>query len=97
MASQRPASAERRQVYYNGQVQGVGFRYTVRQLAENYAVAGFVQNLPDGRVELLVEGAAAELDRFMADVAQRLSAHIREIAVDARPAIGEFASFEIRA
>jgi acylphosphatase len=96
MAQERPVSAERRQAYYSGQVQGVGFRYTVRQLAENYAVAGFVQNLPDGRVELLVEGAAAELDRFMADVAQRLSDHIREIAVDTRPAIGEFDSFEIR-
>jgi len=43
-----------RQVFYSGRVQGVGFRYTVRQLAAGYEVSGWVKNLPDGRVELLV-------------------------------------------
>lgn len=96
MANRRPAPTERRQVFYSGHVQGVGFRYTVRQLAENYAVAGFVRNLPDGRVEVVVEGALAELDRFMASIADRMEDQIRNVAVDVRPAIGEFAEFEIR-
>lgn len=96
MANRRPAPAERRQAFYSGQVQGVGFRYTVRQLAENYAVAGFVRNLPDGRVELVAEGTPAELDRFMASIADRLAEQVRNVAVDVRPAIGEFGDFEIR-
>jgi acylphosphatase len=100
VASRGPAMAdpplERRQSYYGGHVQGVGFRYTVRQVAQRYPVTGFVRNLPDGRVELVVEGAPGDLDRFMATIAERMSGYIRDLKVDVRPAIGEFEGFEIR-
>ena len=96
MASSRSATAERREIYYRGNVQGVGFRYTVRQLAAGMAVSGYVRNLADGRVHLVVEGAPAELERFQEAIAQRMAEHIRDVAVDVRPAIGEFSSFEIR-
>ena len=43
-------------VVYSGRVQGVGFRWQVSQVAEDFAVTGFVRNLEDGTVELLVEG-----------------------------------------
>ncbi len=52
-------------VLYSGRVQGVGFRATVRQLACGYDVTGTVRNLPDGRVELIAEGAKAELKAFL--------------------------------
>ena len=48
-----------RHILFRGHVQGVGFRYTARQLASRYDVTGFVRNLTDGRVELLVDGAAS--------------------------------------
>ena len=48
-------------VFYEGRVQGVGFRYTVRQLAKGYDVIGWVKNLPDGRVELLAGGQSEEV------------------------------------
>jgi len=51
-------------VYYSGRVQGVGFRYTVKSLTPGFEVAGTVRNLPDGRVELVAEGAREELDAF---------------------------------
>ena len=41
-----------KQVIYSGRVQGVGFRFTTRQIASGYEVNGWVKNLPDGRVEL---------------------------------------------
>ena len=52
------------QVFYSGRVQGVGFRYQTRQLAAGYELTGTVRNLPDGRVELIAEGAEDELTAF---------------------------------
>jgi acylphosphatase len=56
---------ERVTVFYSGRVQGVGFRMTVRQLACGYDVTGSVRNLPDGRVEVTVEGVRSELQAFL--------------------------------
>jgi acylphosphatase len=52
-------------VLFSGNVQGVGFRYTARELATGFDVCGTVRNLADGRVELIAEGARAELEGFM--------------------------------
>jgi len=57
-------------VFYEGRVQGVGFRYTVRQLAKGYDVIGWVRNLPDGRVELLAGGLLGEVDGFLQAIAE---------------------------
>ena len=43
----------RQTCYFSGRVQGVGFRYTVQNLALQYNVRGYVKNLADGRVEYL--------------------------------------------
>lgn len=56
---------ERRRVFFSGRVQGVGFRMTARRLASGFDVGGWVQNLPDGRVELVVQGESAEVSRFL--------------------------------
>jgi acylphosphatase len=61
---------ERVRVHYSGRVQGVGFRVTVRQVACGYDVTGTVRNLMDGRVELIAEGAQAELKAFLTGVAE---------------------------
>lgn len=87
---------QRRQVTYSGQVQGVGFRYTARTIAESFAVGGYVRNLPDGRVELVAEGSTGELDRFLDELAEQMSDRIRSVDCDRRPALGEFADFTIR-
>ena len=57
-------------VFYEGHVQGVGFRYTVRQLAKGFDVTGWVRNLPDGRVELLAGGEPDEVSAFLAAIAE---------------------------
>jgi acylphosphatase len=56
-------------VLYSGRVQGVGFRATVRHLARGYDVTGTVRNLPDGRVEMIAEGAKAEVEAFLEGIA----------------------------
>jgi acylphosphatase len=87
---------ERREACYRGHVQGVGFRYSVRHLAGGFRVAGFVRNLPDGRVHLVAEGERGELQGFLDAVAAYMANHIRDTTIDVRPATGEFAGFEIR-
>ncbi len=54
-----------RQVFFEGRVQGIGFRYSVRQIAKGYDVVGWVRNLPDGRVELEVSGEREEVEAFL--------------------------------
>ena len=51
-------------VFFSGHVQGVGFRYSVLQIAREFDVAGFVSNLVDGRVQLdfLPEGLCCEIE-----------------------------------
>lgn len=87
--------AQRREVIYSGRVQGVGFRWTARQIAQTHAVTGFVRNLDDGRVQLVVEGQAGEIDRFLASIAERMTDHIRQTHQAKSPATGQFTAFEI--
>jgi acylphosphatase len=71
-----------RQVFYEGHVQGVGYRYTVKQIAMGYEVRGWVKNLPDGRVEMLVLGEEEELAAFLEDIRDSvLGGHIRNETV----------------
>jgi acylphosphatase len=53
------------QVFYEGRVQGVGFRFSVRQIAKGFEVTGWVRNLPDGRVEVLACGEPASVEQFI--------------------------------
>jgi len=93
---EEPIEQERREVYYQGMVQGVGFRYTTRRIAARFAVTGYVQNLPDGRVFLLAEGPPQELDGFLKAVAGAMGHFIRHTEERARPASGRFQQFHIR-
>jgi acylphosphatase len=69
------------QVFYEGHVQGVGFRFTVRHIAKGFDVTGWVRNLPDGRVELQVTGVEDEVRAFLDQVTQsELHSLIRETA-----------------
>ena len=56
-------SATRARVFVSGRVQGVWFRESTRQRAEELGVGGWVRNLPDGRVEALFEGDTAAVRR----------------------------------
>ena len=89
------SQAERRQVIYRGRVQGVGFRFTCRHIAQSHAVTGFVKNLDDGSVQLVAEGVPEALDRFLAAIAERMGSNIRNAEASTSSPTGQFASFEI--
>jgi acylphosphatase len=88
--------AHRRQCYFSGRVQGVGFRYTVKNIAIQHNVSGYVRNLPDGRVELVLEGPDQEMDQVMDAVNSRMTEFIKKIDLNEVPATGEFDYFQIR-
>lgn len=52
-------------VFVSGRVQGVFFRSTAKQLADEFGIIGYAKNLPDGRVELLIQGTKETLDKFL--------------------------------
>ncbi len=62
-------------VQYRGQVQGVGFRYTARSVANRHDVSGWVRNLPDGGVELVAEGEERELRSLLSELREQM-AHV---------------------
>lgn len=67
---------EQAHVYYSGQVQGVGFRYRAQRIACGFKVNGWVRNLPDGRVELLVQGSSQQVKAFLSELDSRLDMFI---------------------
>ena len=87
---------QQRIVIYRGNVQGVGFRFTTRRIAESYDVTGYVRNLPDGGVEVLVEGDSEQIDPFLSDLAERFSDFIRSRTQQTAPHSGAFKSFVVR-
>lgn len=87
---------KRRHVYYSGRVQGVGFRFTTHAVAARFDVVGYVQNLPDGRVLVVAEGEAAELDRFFDALENEMARYIRGRHIEDRNPSGEFERFDIR-
>jgi len=86
-----------RRVFYEGRVQGVGFRYTVRSVAKGFDVTGWVKNLPDGRVELQVGGDSGELREFLTAILEsELNSHIKKTEEDVISPPADVKGFEIR-
>lgn len=83
-------------VFFTGHVQGVGFRYTTLQVAREYEVAGYVRNLPDGRVQLEAEGTAAEIEAFLRGLAEAMQGYIRNTERSGERRPPQFAGFAIR-
>ncbi len=90
----RMSQLERQRVIYSGEVQGVGVRYTARQLARAEGVAGHVCNLSDGKVELVVEGTPAAVARVLTAVASEMAGYIENTLVERLPPVGQ-SGFEI--
>ena len=91
-----PQATHRRLCHFTGRVQGVGFRYTVQNLAMQYNVGGYIKNLSDGRVELLIEGPDEEMERLLTDVGRKMSCYIQGLDQKVDQATGEFDHFAVR-
>lgn len=83
-------------VFFSGHVQGVGFRFTTMQIAREFDVAGYVRNLPDGRVQLEAEGREEEIDAFVASIGERMHGYIRKTERTPNRRESEFNGFSLR-
>lgn len=83
-------------VYFEGHVQGVGFRFTTFNLAKGYEVTGFVKNLADGRVQLELEGDRDECIAFIKALSEEMASFIRDKSQTESASTSEFKAFTIR-
>jgi acylphosphatase len=91
--SEKPMKAT--MVYYSGNVQGVGFRMTAVMIARDYPVTGWVKNLADGRVQLLVEGPEDQIAKFLKAIRERWKGDIEKEENEDQKPTGKFKGFEI--
>lgn len=84
------------QILFSGQVQGVGFRWTTERIASRLPLRGFVRNLPDGRVEAVVAGSAADIEHLIVKLQEKFGSGITDIQRQTIEAANEFTGFAIR-
>ena len=86
-----------KRLIFEGRVQGVGFRYTVKDIARGFDVCGTVANLPDGTVELHVMGEADEVDRFIREISVEspVAHHIWAVRTEIIPPLKNARGFTI--
>ncbi|HPD45793.1 MAG TPA: acylphosphatase [Anaerohalosphaeraceae bacterium] len=82
-------------VIFSGRVQGVGFRYTCHRIANCYDLTGFVRNLPDGSVELLVQGHPDDVEDCLTDIRESFSGYIRDTQISEVPVNPPHTDFRI--
>lgn len=85
-------------VTVKGRVQGVGYRYYVRDSASGYGITGYVKNNPDGTVSVVAEGEQSSLKDFIEDLRASGDRYITvdDISVTWDEARRQFGDFYIR-
>lgn len=87
----------RRHVFLYGRVQMVGFRYYIIRLAERHGMKGFVRNLPDGSLEIVIEGEQERVSTFIAEAKKGPpAARVEKTEVINEKPAEEFDSFTVR-
>ncbi|OIO38355.1 MAG: hypothetical protein AUJ72_02710 [Candidatus Omnitrophica bacterium CG1_02_46_14] len=88
--------SHRAHVFYAGRVQGVGFRYTAEKIALEIGLVGWVKNLPDNRVEIVCEGSAVQIQKFLEGIKTSfLGPYIKKVTCNWEKPIGQFKDFSV--
>ena len=90
-------SAQRLRAVVRGEVQGVGFRWSVQRHAGELGLTGYAENLPDGSVRVEAEGEPNRLDELESFLHQGPHwAEVESLDIQRAPATGEFRGFSAR-
>lgn len=82
-------------VYFSGEVQGVGFRFTAQHFAQKLGLTGWVRNLHDGRVEMEVQGPVNRLRTHLIQLKSTPPIHIESYDIQELPAKNSEKKFSI--
>jgi len=82
-------------IVFKGRVQGVGFRFTVMNIANRYGLTGYVRNVPDGTVELLVQGPAENIEQCIKDIQESFQDYIKQTRIEQAPTNPQYTDFRI--
>jgi acylphosphatase len=80
-------------IFFCGRVQGVGFRFTAREVARRYELTGFVRNTTDGKVEILLQGQEQDIDNCIDDLQQTFS--VRDVQIEPAEFDSSYENFDI--
>ena len=84
-----------RRLYISGDVQGVGYRFFAQRAAARHQVVGYVKNLDDGRVQLLVEGPEDAVADFLKEVRTHWKGNITKEEIEEQKVTGKYKDFRI--
>jgi acylphosphatase len=85
------------QLIIHGRVQGVGYRYFAQKRANQFGIAGYVRNLPDGSVEVQAQGKGNNLDTFIESLRQGPSfARVLEVTITDGNPVTNLSDFTIK-
>jgi acylphosphatase len=82
-------------IVFSGRVQGVGFRFTALNVANRYELRGYVRNLPEGDVEMVVHGPAEMIDNCVRDLQDSFVGTISHIDIEEATPDPKFTDFRI--
>lgn len=80
--------------FFMGRVQHVGFRYTAYYFTRGLYITGWVDNLPDGRVELEAQGPPMQLQKLLSKLKGQFE--IDHVAVEKLPVLPHERGFKVR-
>ena len=86
-----------KEIIFEGRVQGVGFRYTTKEIATGFDVCGTVKNLADGTVELRLQGEDEEVEEYLKEILEEsaVSHHIKNHIIRDLPPLENPKGFKI--
>ncbi len=84
-----------KKITYSGRVQGVGFRFTAHGIAARYGLAGYVRNMPDGSVEMLIQGNPDDIDSCLGDINDEFRGYISSSEIEESAPNPSLKSFKI--
>ena len=86
----------REHIIFRGRVQGVGFRYQAMYASRTYGATGWVENLPDGSVEMEAQGTPAAIGKVLTHLRSGHWIRIDDMEVEEIPLVNGERGFDVR-
>ena len=85
----------RSRILYFGRVQGVGFRWNVAEIVKRFQLTGLVQNLPNGSVEIVLEGTDSEIKKASVAIDRKMKGYWTNKEMENKEGEAHFSDFSI--